>query len=165
MDRYVGIVLTKQEYVSSLSLSLSHTHTHTWLAWYLWIPQTLCLWLDPELDISSIKQTLVEHRAKSCYGSTTPTLMWAARDLFFIWNGKPLDDAALLSDYMVGARSNSTTTIQVSYRNRGGCFMVSFSILCIICASLIGSFCTCGLSLLVVPVLLPLLFVLPLFCL
>jgi hypothetical protein len=81
--------------------------------------------------------------------------------LFFCWNGKPLDDDAILKDY--GVRDSAT--ISVSYRKRGGCFMVSLSILTVICAAVIGSPCTCGFSLFIVPLLLPLLFVLPLFCL
>lgn len=123
--------------------------------------QTLCLWLDPELNIYSIKQTLLAHQAKS---SSSAPLGCTANDIFFVWNGKPLDDQALLCDY-IGKRNNNNSMIIVGYRNRGGCFLVSFSILCIIILSIIGSFCTCGLSLLIVPVLLPLLFVLPLFCL
>jgi hypothetical protein len=89
------------------------------------------------------------------------TATFLSKDLFFVWNGKPLDDDDMLLDY--GMKANST--ISVSYRNRGGCFMVSFSILCIICAAVLGSPCTCGLSLFVVPLLMPLLFILPLFCL
>ena len=123
--------------------------------------QTLCLWLDLNLDIHDIKQKLVAHAATSSNG--TPTLVWAARDLFLVWNGKALDDNSFLSDYI--GFNKSAATIHVSNRNRGGCFMVSCSILGIICASILGSFCTCGASLLVVPLLLPLLFVLPLFCL
>jgi hypothetical protein len=64
-----------------------------------------------------------------------------------------------------GANRNALPEVQIWGRQRGGCFMVSASILCIITAAIIGSPCTCGISLLVVPVLLPLLFILPLFCL
>lgn len=84
-----------------------------------------------------------------------------SNDLFMIWNGKPMDDNGNLSDY--GLREG--VTIDVSYRNKGGCFMVSFSILVFIGMAIIGSTCTCGLSLFVIPFLMPLLFILPLFCL
>jgi hypothetical protein len=83
-------------------------------------------------------------------------------DLFLIWNGKPLEDHAMLQDYD-GMRTNAT--VSVSQRHRGGCFMISLSILAIICAALIGSTCTCGLSLFIIPFLLPFLFLLPLCCL
>mmetsp|Transcript_26953 Transcript_26953/g.38658 ORF Transcript_26953/g.38658 Transcript_26953/m.38658 type:complete len:146 (+) Transcript_26953:65-502(+) len=77
-------------------------------------------------------------------------------------NAKPLFDTKLsLNEY--GVENNST--IFVSARTRGGCFMVSFSILCIIVLACIMSVCTCGCSLCIIPFLLPLLFVLPLFCL
>lgn len=55
--------------------------------------------------------------------------------------------------------------IFVQYRNPGGCFMVSLTVLTMIMMAIIGSTCTCGLSLLIVPLLLPLLFILPFFCL
>ena len=78
-----------------------------------------------------------------------------------VWNGKPLDDDSVFGDYNL----REGATVVVSYRNRGGCFMVSFSILMMIGVALFGSFFTCGLSLCVVPFLVPLLFILPLFCL
>jgi hypothetical protein len=77
-------------------------------------------------------------------------------------NAKPLLDAKLsLRDY--GITENAT--IFVSSRTKGGCFMVSFSILIVIAVAFLMSLCTCGLSLCVVPFLLPLLCILPLFCL
>jgi hypothetical protein len=90
-------------------------------------------------------------------------MFFDAQDFFLIWNGKPLDDQNYLVDY--GISQNQQPTIFVNYRLRGGCFIVSFTILMIIIAAVISSFCTCGLSLVVVPFLMPLLFVLPLFCL
>lgn len=77
-------------------------------------------------------------------------------------NAKPLFDGRLsLKDY--GVAENST--IFVSSRTKGGCFMVSFSILIAIAVAFLMSLCTCGLSLCVIPFLLPLLCILPLFCL
>jgi hypothetical protein len=113
-----------------------------------------------------MKQAVVEHQRVTGHA---PSLLVAAKDIFFVWNGKPLTDRALLQDYIGEAgkkgRNNSTVTIFVSHRQRGGCFMVSFSILVTICAAILSSPCTCGFGLLIIPVLLPLLFVLPLFCL
>lgn len=77
-------------------------------------------------------------------------------------NAKPLFDAELsLKDY--GITENAT--VIVSSRTKGGCFMISFSILIVIAIAFLMSLCTCGLSLCIVPFLLPLLCILPLFCL
>ena len=121
--------------------------------------QTFCLWLDPTLDIATIKLKLLEH--KRLTGSTPLSATFFSKDIFLICNGKPLDEDMLLADYHLPRHA----TIHVNYRNKGGCFMVSLTILSIICASVIGSPCTCGLSLFMVPLLLPLLFILPFFCL
>mmetsp|Transcript_37907 Transcript_37907/g.96917 ORF Transcript_37907/g.96917 Transcript_37907/m.96917 type:complete len:123 (-) Transcript_37907:68-436(-) len=48
---------------------------------------------------------------------------------------------------------------------RGGCWIFSISILIIIFFAIILSFCTCGLSLTVIPFLVPFLFILPCLCL
>lgn len=88
-----------------------------------------------------------------------------SRDFCMVCRGKVLDtddDRALVE--IVGG-SASQMDVQVWTRQRGGCFMISCSILGIILAAIVGSTCTCGLSLLIVPVLLPLLFILPLCCL
>jgi hypothetical protein len=84
------------------------------------------------------------------------------KDSLLTWNGKPLEDEHCLAHY--GFPQNGMT-IHASHRLKGGCFMVSLSILFVIIMSIVGSMCTCGLSLVVVPFLMPLLFVLPLFCL
>lgn len=93
-------------------------------------------------------------------------------DLYFMHHGKPLDDDALWKDYVGygGSSSNrknttSMMTVTVHPRVRGGCFMVSASVLAMLCTAVVGASCTCGMSLIAVPLLLPLLFVLPLFCL
>ncbi len=57
----------------------------------------------------------------------------------------------------------STYVVRCHRRSRGGCFIISFTIFCILCLASVMSFFTCGLSLCVFPFLLPLLFVLP-FC-
>jgi hypothetical protein len=86
-------------------------------------------------------------------------------DLVFLYNGKVMHDDGLLADYMVGGSGRSVATVHVSLRLKGGCFMVSASVFCLLCTAVIGSTCTCGASLVAVPFLLPLLFVLPFFCL
>lgn len=138
------------------------------------VRQTLCLLIDPwNDDMLSVKTKLL---AKS---ETTP--YYQPKDLFMVYNGKPIFEDDFMdknnccqddSVVVVGGSSvrrrhqfREGATVLVSYRNRGGCFMVSFSILLMIGAALVGSFCTCGLSLCVVPFLVPLLFILPLFCL
>ncbi|GKY98321.1 hypothetical protein MPSEU_000789700 [Mayamaea pseudoterrestris] len=119
---------------------------------------TLCLWLDPLLDIFTIKQKLLKHQRAT--GVAAPlSATFASQDLVFVCNGKPLNEHFLLADYQLPPN----VTIHVSYRNKGGCFLVSLSVLTIIFWSIIGSPCTCGLSLLLVPLLLPLLFILPCF--
>ena len=96
-----------------------------------------------------------------------------ASDLCFLHHGKPLDDDGLWLDYVFAGKNNNNqhrtttqmTTVTVHPRLRGGCFMVSASVLAMLCAAVVGSSCTCGVSLVAVPFLLPLLFVLPFFCL
>ena len=136
--------------------------------------QTLCLLIDPwNDDVLAVKKKLLEKSETTSY--------FQPKDLFMVCNGKPLSEdnvndnsnyrqngVVVVGDGGLCRRHHffrEGTTVLVSYRNRGGCFMVSFSILLMIGAALIGSFCTCGLSLCVVPFLVPLLFILPLFCL
>jgi len=126
--------------------------------------QTFCLWLDPATDVGTVKEKLLEHRSKNIDiddDNAPSTALFLPNDVLLVWNGKPLDEKLLLSEYGVP----SDSTVHVSAKNRGGCFMVSFSIICTIIAAIIGSTCTCGLSLLIVPLLMPLLFILPFFCL
>ena len=161
--------------VSSFSLH-SHLHLTCGQRCDCTFRQTLCLLIDPwNDDMLTVKKKLL---AKS---ETAP--FYQPNDLFMVCNGKPLfeddvldinncqDDGVVVvggSDVCRRRRHycfREGATVLVSYRNRGGCFMVSFSILLMIGAALVGSFCTCGLSLCVVPFLVPLLFILPLFCL
>jgi hypothetical protein len=79
-------------------------------------------------------------------------------NFFFEVGGKPLSNSSTVS-----IRNGSTVFVQ--YRLRGGCFLVSFTIMMTIFLLILSSTCTCGTSLLLVPLLLPFLFVLPLFCL
>lgn len=119
-----------------------------------------------EEDIYSIKQRLVQETSTTSTTTTCPSFVLASKDLFFIWNGKPLNDDLVLADYMNHKNNNMhNTTIFVQERQRGGCFAVSFSVFIMILACILGSTCTCGVSLVMVPLLLPLLLVLPLFCL
>lgn len=114
--------------------------------------------------------TLVWQRAHNDRGIVTAP----SRDFCMTCRGKVLDaddDTATLADVVMGRgiagyRSNNTPIhLHVWPRQRGGCFMVSLSILGVIMTALVGSTCTCGLSLFIIPVLLPLLFILPLCCL
>jgi hypothetical protein len=114
--------------------------------------QNLCCTINPK-KASIISISTLEQRVLQYYPDE-------AKNFYFIVHGKPLDQGNCHS--MVWTNGS---TIFVQYRKRGGCFVVSFTILTVIIAALIGSFCTCGMSLLVIPVLLPFLFVLPLFCL
>jgi len=112
------------------------------------------------MSVAVMKQAVIDHQRAT--GSAASTLI-VKGDLFFVYNGKPLSDDMLLADY--GVTKAQQPVIWVNQRLPGGCFIISFSILCIIGLSIIGSFCTCGLSLWIVPLLLPFLFVLPLCCL
>ena len=82
-------------------------------------------------------------------------------DQYLTFQSKPLHDSFTVRDY--GIQHGST--LLMSGRQRGGCFMISLSILFTILIAISMSFCTCGLSLTIVPFLLPFLAVLPLFCL
>jgi hypothetical protein len=127
---------------STLSLSahtihITHTHTHTHN-----LLQTRCLYLDPSTTtVNDIQREL------------------QAVDACFIYNGKPLGTTALLNHVP------NNSTVFVSRRRNGGCFMVSLTVLTTICMAVLGSPLTCGFSLLLVPLLMPLLFILPFFCL
>lgn len=91
-------------------------------------------------------------------------------DMCLIYNGKVLCPYNALVDYYSPVstcrRSNDTPiTIHASYPIRGGCFIISFSILITLLIAMCMSVCTCGLSLAIIPILAPFLFILPLFCL
>jgi hypothetical protein len=97
----------------------------------------------------------------SSYLFYTTTML--ARDVYLCCNGKPCHEEALLSDYRNGCAKS--IVFDANYRQRGGCFMVSASIVATIAGLLMLCPCTCGTSLIFVPFLLPLLFILPFFCL
>ena len=91
-------------------------------------------------------------------------------DIVFVWNGKPLKDDNILADYYYNLYHFSPTNDMMIHAYstqcmKGGCFMVSLFIFIVIVMAVVGSMCTCGLLLVVVPFLMPLLFVFPLFCL
>lgn len=132
--------------------------SHTRLCLPLFLSQTFCILIDDDIDVGTLKKKILDH-ARATGGS--PSTLFMSKDIFLVWNGRPLDEEMLLKDYNM----TKNATIYVSYRNKGGCFMVSLSILTTICAALVGSTCTCGLSLFIIPLLLPFLFVLPFFCL
>jgi len=103
----------------------------------------------------------------------------ASSRMILSYNGKIMRKDLTLSDYL----SHTTTTIKalqhegitnlntnpivihLSFALDGGCFLISFSVLLMIIGAVMMSFCTCGASLIFVPLLAPLLFILPFFCL
>ena len=104
--------------------------------------------------------------------------------MYLIYNGKVLCPYNTLVDYfnpysicktdrdenrgnedLVRRLNDTPITIHASYPLRGGCFILSFSILMMILVAMSMSLCTCGLSLIAIPILGPFLFILPLFCL
>jgi hypothetical protein len=119
----------------------------------------------PSSDTTSILTTLLGF----FWWSSLFTPKVQAHDLSFMYRGKPLeDDMPFCAYYNTGGANTFSTvppTIHVSVRLQGGCFMVSATVLGMIMTAIIGSTCTCGLSLIAVPFLLPLLFILPFFCL
>ena len=98
-------------------------------------------------------------------------LVIAKHDVFLQCNGKPLSTHKNISNQAQNSLSlnhvgiTNNATIFVSRCCYGGCFSVSFSILIVIFVSFLLSGVTCGVSLCVVPFLIPLLFILPIFCL
>ena len=138
--------------------------------------QTLCCVLEPyqQASLSTVVACLEQKVLDSYPG-------YDRRNFFMELNGKPLSSSAAsssstLSEYQhhvlvpsknktTSIDNSNTSTVYVHYRNRGGCFMISFTILMTIFFLIITSTCTCGASLLFVPLLLPFLFVLPFCCL
>lgn len=128
------------------------------------ILKTLCMLVNlQQEDILSIKKRLLKLASASAASGEYSSFVLATRDLFLVWNGKPLNDECVLADYNMTTKSHATIFCQ--RRERGGCFAVSFSVLMVIVACILGSTVTCGTSLLLVPLLLPLLVVLPFCCL
>jgi hypothetical protein len=113
--------------------------------------KSFCMALDPsEVELWSIKDRIYQETGVPGY------------DQFLHYNAKPLrHDWVPLTEFGICEGS----TIHVSSRLKGGCFVLSFCILMLIMAAFLTSFCTCGMSLCVVPFLLPFLCILPLFCL
>jgi len=133
--------------------------------------QTFCLQVDPKTSVAELATSIWEHALLQTTDATTSSSSLSlSRDFCMVCRGKVLDPTndnndRALCDIVACSPYEKMIDVQVWTRQRGGCFMVSFSILGIIMAAIVGSTCTCGLSLLIVPLLLPLLFILPLFCL
>jgi hypothetical protein len=143
-ERFLDLELARLILVALMGLTLTFIFTFC---------QTLCCLINPQQGaITSI--AILEQKVLESYPDRSK------RDFFFLSQSKPLNQTTFDSLYW-----KDGSTIFVHYRNRGGCFIFSFSILCIILMAIVGSFCTCGSSLLIIPVLLPFLFILPLFCL
>ena len=110
--------------------------------------QTLCLNVDLEDSIDQVELMLKEK------------IGVAMEDVFFLYGAKVFRKDSSLRDH--GVQSNST--IHLCVRQRGGCFIFTFTILTILFLAALGAPFTCGASLCVFPFLLPLVFILP-FCL
>jgi hypothetical protein len=150
--------------------------------------QNISLTTNPNAEVHEVKKMLLKKlalveaaqqqqlsAAHSSEMTAVFSMLWLAstiwlsqsrwNDLVFLYNGKVMHDDGTLADYMIGSSGRSVATVHASLRLKGGCFMVSASVFCLLCTAVIGSTCTCGASLVAVPFLLPLLFVLPFFCL
>ena len=127
-------------------------------SWLMYVPQTLCISAPAAASGD-------ENTAGISVQLLTDKVMAATQvdpsHFYFVVECKPLRKDQILSP----KRNNQTTTIHCHYRNPGGCFIFSLSILTIIFFATIGSVCTCGLSLFIIPLLVPFLFILPCFCL
>lgn len=172
--------------VSHVFASLIYARLPHTLILCILVLQTMILDLSRSTRISEVKELLMNKAMATCSPSKHAQhkenashpflallgLAWmasllksggrgytAAADLFLVSNGKLLEDRRMVADY------HNLTLVEVSARIRGGCFMLSATVLATICVACIASTCTCGLSLVVIPFLLPLLFILPLFCL
>merc|ERR1712203_178642 len=77
------------------------------------------------------------------------------------FSGKQLEDQRTLAEYGV----NKETELYLSMDMRGGCFMFSIALILIIILACCCAPLSCGTSLLVVPFLIPPLFILPCCCL
>ena len=114
------------------------------------------------LEITELARPVLE-QLRDDTGLTTHLVIRDGRDVVIVF--KAVGRSRFTSSVNVGTRLPAHATVHVSTKHRGGCFMISFTVLCLIITAVIGSTCTCGISLIAVPFLLPLLFVLPLFCL
>lgn len=123
-----------------------------WISHYCCYFKTYCLTIEPDMSLFDIKRALIELYQ---YSTNQPTFI-DPRQLCLTSQGK-------VEENLVWNKNN--VTVFVHLRQPGGCFMISFTILMTIILACMSSVCTCGLSLFVIPVLLPLLFILPLFCL
>jgi len=103
------------------------------------------------------------------------------QEMILSYNGKIMRRECNLMDYIpytTPSMKTTTTTddanhpspnvlllLHLSFPLQGGCFLISFSILLMICGAVLMSCCTCGASLIFIPLLVPFLFILPFFCL
>ena len=141
--------------------------------------QTLALDVtDPQESIRNLKRRIVTKSIQNdqpqqlevssyYYYQQMMMIMWQNAmlavnndDIFLTHAGKVWRDDGRLADYASGCSHSSMMVpvllLQATRRQKGGCFMVSLSILAIIIAACVGSLCTCGCSLIIVPFLLPL---------
>jgi hypothetical protein len=92
-------------------------------------------------------------------------------DQYLMYQCKLLQDSAILALYGLGGAEGSDLTschlpmVEMGVRQRGGCFIVTFTILSILFFATLCAPFTCGTSLFLYLFLLPPVFVLPFFCL
>jgi len=95
----------------------------------------------------------------------------AVEDQYLMYQCKLLQDSATLALYGLGGTEGSDLTychlpmVDMGVRQRGGCFIVTFTILSILFFATLCAPFTCGTSLFLYLFLLPPVFVLPFFCL
>mmetsp|Transcript_5 Transcript_5/g.10 ORF Transcript_5/g.10 Transcript_5/m.10 type:complete len:170 (+) Transcript_5:132-641(+) len=145
---------------SSLSTG---TNDSEWINVFLrmWDGKTLCCVIDPKQASIVALVDGFEQKVLERYPS------YDRSNFYFEVGGKALVKGQATEQQLTTTTTlfSNGSTVFVQYRNRGGCFMVSFTLMMTIFALILSSTCTCGASLLIVPLLLPFLFVLPLFCL
>ena len=125
------------------------------LSWLLNLPQTLCISAPAAADENTAEAISVQLLTDKVMAATQVN----PSHFYFVVESKPLRKEQILSP------KRNHQTVHCHYRNPGGCFIFSLSILTIIFFATIGSVCTCGLSLFIIPLLVPFLFILPCFCL
>lgn len=92
----------------------------------------------------------------------------SARCMYMLYQTKPLRDQATLAVYGLGGEAKGAAqppTVTLCVRQKGGCFIVSFTILTILFFATVCAPLTCGTSLLLWVFLAPPLLILPFFCL
>mmetsp|Transcript_5336 Transcript_5336/g.14436 ORF Transcript_5336/g.14436 Transcript_5336/m.14436 type:complete len:202 (+) Transcript_5336:282-887(+) len=130
-----------------------------------WDGKLLCCTLECETaDADEIMGVLRQQVTKNYPYITMEDVYFSAKGKM-LTVGDPAGTTHGEEDRCLSIFDDDGVTVFVHRRLRGGCFMVSCSVLGLILFFVVISPCTCGLSMVAVPLLLPLLFILPLCCL